>query len=54
MHPFNFGSVKNTFLRSPLYLLAQASAGCSVFALPKLKISYFKLTDLFFSRYLDC
>jgi hypothetical protein len=56
MHLLNFCNVKNTFLRSPLCLLAQASAGCPAspvfFALLKLKIYYFKLPDLFFSRYL--
>jgi hypothetical protein len=55
MYLLNFCGVKNTFLRSLLCLLAQASAGCSAspvfFALQKSKIYYFKLAELFFSRY---
>ncbi|MCR9289191.1 MAG: hypothetical protein NXI23_17600, partial [Bacteroidetes bacterium] len=45
------------FLRSPLYLLAQASAGCrvsaSIFNAAKVQKIHRQMSDLFFRRYLE-
>jgi hypothetical protein len=52
MYLLNFYGVKNTFLRSPLYLLVQASAGCPAspvfFCLAKIQNLLFQIGGLIF------